>query len=146
MAKSSFLGLVIKDPLFKEMDDMVYNYNYPEYTSFGHSYFLGDPTRLYQTNNNINDEDFGNINFAHNVNYANQNSHEQYNNYADQKLREQYQYTGTSSYGDSSHSDMETIAALMDIGMRSVGKKIFKVYMVYTHGFRSLTIPFLFWL
>ena len=43
------LGILLKDPLFKEMDEYVYGgYSYPSYTTYGHSYYLNDPTRLYQ--------------------------------------------------------------------------------------------------
>ena len=107
------------------MEETVENYNYPEYSSTGHTYYLGDPTRLYQTNE-INDNDYGNINYAGisggaNFNYANDNI-----NYANQpqRSREQYQYTG-QSYSDGSAggtSDFETMAALMDITMPNLGK------------------------
>ena len=113
-------GIVIKDPLFKQMEETVENYNYPEYSSTGHTYYLGDPTRLYQTNEV--DNDYGNINFAGgaNFNYANDNI----NNYVNQpeRSREQYQYTG-HSYGDGGTSDFETMAALMDITMTHLGNE-----------------------
>ena len=112
-----FAGLVLKDPLFKEMEDTVYSYNYQDYSDgtgygMGHSYMVGDPTRLFASDD-FNEDDLGNLNLATDAVYGSQA----------QRFRDRYTYSNDQgSYKDKSHSDFETVAALMDITMNHVGE------------------------
>ena len=112
-----FAGLVLKDPLFKEMEDTVYSYNYQDYSDAtgygkGHSYLVGDPTRLFASDD-FNEDDLGNLNLATDAVYGSQA----------QRFRDRYTYSNDQgSYKDKSHSDFETVTALMDITMDHVGE------------------------
>ena len=109
--------MVLKDPLFKEMEDTVYSYNYQDYSDgtgygMGHSYMVGDPTRLFASDD-FNEDDLGNLNLATDAVYGSQA----------QRFRDRYTYSNDQgSYKDKSHSDFETVAALMDITMNHVGE------------------------
>ena len=99
------------------MEDTVYSYNYQDYSDgtgygMGHSYMVGDPTRLFASDD-FNEDDLGNLNLATDAVYGSQA----------QRFRDRYTYSNDQgSYKDKSHSDFETVAALMDITMNHVGE------------------------
>merc|ERR1719266_2328248 len=121
------LGLLLKDVLTKEMEDYVSGHT-GYYTSPGvgvgvaggtqyipdtSSYSYGDPTRIFDNANTIdnNQEDFGNLNYYSDTTGSN-----------DQYRVQPKKYV----YYDGSHkpSDFETVAAAADVALNSIGDTI----------------------
>lgn len=135
------LGLLLKDVLTSEMEDYVSGsagyYTSPgagatqyiaDTSSYSHSY--GDPTRIFDNvntidDNTIHDEDFGNLKFynsASNQNYVKSND--------DYRVKPKNMnfiyYDPPSNYDRSNHkpSDFETAAAALDLTLNSIGDTI----------------------
>merc|ERR1712223_1020150 len=119
------LGLLLKDVLTKGMEDYVSGstgyYTSPsvggavgtQYIPDTSSYSYGDPTRIFDNANTIdnNQEDFGNLNYYSDIPGSN-----------DQYRVQPKKYV----YYDGSHkpSDFETVAAAADVALNSIGDTI----------------------